>query len=92
MRFKVGELAIYAVARKPKNIGRIVTIVAVEFTPKGTTTADGTPLVWDCHYLANFIDETNDFNFGCADWQLQKIHPIEDPAALIRIVEEEISA
>lgn len=77
MRFQVGEMAKFVVARVPKSlplVGRVCEIkaVGIEKTP------DGYPY----EHIVTFGDSPK--TYGVLDWQLQKLNPPEEPVEMIR--------
>lgn len=95
MRFKVGEIAIYAVARDANGIPRIgqqCTVHEIGTYKKGQTVkhpvTGGTSTVSkDGDYMVVYRDG----KWGIPmDWQLRKINPPEEPKSIRRTEETKV--
>ena len=92
MRFKVGDVAIFAVAGSAETsrmIGEQCEI-KVAGVKKGAYYF-GIPSSIDCDYLIFFSDGTGTLSM---DWQLRKIDPPAEPVSITRTsdIDEEITA
>lgn len=83
MRFKVGEIAIVAVPLDISNLGKMVTIQEIRSRPRCEPKR---PVATD------YDIQMDGKVYCCADWQLRKINPPEEPASLTRTNEKEITA
>lgn len=95
LRFKQGEIAIFAVSFSPEGqhyVGQEVEVTAVGPFAKGQYVAGKTRsayVVSNCDYVILMQDGKECIT---VDWQLRKISPPEEPASLTRTNDEEITA
>lgn len=96
MRFSAGELARFVVPRTSDGAQILGEIVEVKFVgplkPGDTFYVDGVAFQsrYACDYM---ISPRGEFGGGAAmDWQLQKIDPKDEPVALTRHEEEEMTS
>lgn len=90
LRFKVGEMAILAVAlRRHDLLGTHVSVEKIHQRPAGSACVDNSTLLVACDYIVEHVDGSKG---SVADWQLRKIDPPAEPASLTRQCEEGIEA
>jgi len=101
LRFKVGDLAVVAIAEKAENIGRIVEIAAVG--PFKTGDHVRLPCGGSCNFRPGYKDRADyvlnarwklENEHGLVwlvahDWQLRKLDPPAEPESLRRCEEVE---
>lgn len=84
MRFQIGEMAIFAVARTPRALPYVYSqcevIEAGNFSP-GHKWPDGAVGMLGGEYRVRFADKSS---ATVMDWQLRKINPPEEPKTLTR--------
>ena len=83
LRFKVGELALFAVARTGDGqhwVGEVVQVIAVGALTRSLAIVD--------YGVESPDGETG----GCYDWQLRKLDPPAEPLSLTRQQPEELTA
>jgi hypothetical protein len=92
LRFKVGDMALVAVAMNPKNLGDVVQILAIGPYRIGDVVIGphGGPVL--LRTSADYFVDGRSICQTAFDWQLRKLDPPAEPASLTRTKECEVTA